>query len=269
MNSRHGFLFAVASAVLFLGAVHVPAPSVLFQLNCSKSESVRKCFERFFYDVEEFTETDSERLFAALDAAEWEGLKGDNAADCQKVLNAVNSAYYGGGADLYTGMPDWEAQDSAASKGIVVAGHLPHPDGPAILFHSELLDFKHDLLSSALHEAAHYGGIGHDDEFSNYDAEKCAKIPVNEDDDDEPGEGTGETPTTENCDEKLQWVPPVTQWQLVKPESTQSEGSSNPGIPGVTPAHIGEITVSVESGKWVEVEIEEGYWKTVTVCTES
>ena len=113
MNSRHGFLFAAASAVLFLGAVHVPAPSALFQLNCSKSQTVVECFDRYFNDVEEFTEEDSKKLFAALDAAEWDGLKGDNAADCQKVLNAVNSAYYGGGADLYTGMPDWRAQAPA------------------------------------------------------------------------------------------------------------------------------------------------------------
>lgn len=267
MNSRHGFLFAAASAILFLGSVHVPAPgSALFQLNCRKSQTVKECFDRFFNDVALFTEDDSKNLFLALDAAEWDGLDGDNAADCQKVLNAVNSAYYGGGADLYTGMPDWEAQDSAASKGIVVAGHLPHPDGPAILFHSELLDFKHDLLRSALHEAAHYGGIGHDDEFSNYDAEKCAKIPVNEEDDDEPGEGTGETPT-ETCKETLEWVPPVTKMVFVKPESTQSEGSSNPGIPGVTPTAIPGITVTVKTGKWVEVEIEEGYWK--KTCTES
>ena len=39
MNSRHGLLFAAASAVLFLGSVHVPAPSALFQLTCRKSQT--------------------------------------------------------------------------------------------------------------------------------------------------------------------------------------------------------------------------------------
>ncbi|MYA44557.1 MAG: hypothetical protein F4Z31_22760 [Gemmatimonadetes bacterium] len=266
MNSRHGFLFAVASAVLFLGAVHVPAPSVLFQLNCSKSESVRKCFERFFYDVEEFTETDSERLFAALDAAEWEGLKGDNAADCQKVLNAVNSAYYGGGADLYTGMPDWKAQDSAASQGIVVAGHLPHPDGPAILFHSELLPFKHDLLTTALHEAAHYAGIGHDDTFSNADAEKCAKIPVNEEDDDEPGEGGGES--TETCEDV--WRPALTT--TVPVWVVPTDCNDNEDEAETCDFETGICTgmrLHVCPGKWVDqvVVLRDGYME--RVCTSN
>ena len=57
-------------------------------MNCSKSESVKECFNRWFDDVKEFDDDDSEDLFAALDAADWTGLDGDTAAECQKVLDA-------------------------------------------------------------------------------------------------------------------------------------------------------------------------------------
>ena len=264
MNARAGFLFAAAAAVLFLGAVSpVPAPSALFQLNCSKSESVKECFKRWFYDVEEFTDDDSEKLFAALDAAEWVGLDGDNAADCQKVLDGVNEAYYGGGVDLYTGMPNWQAQDSAASQGIVIAGHLPHPDGAAILFHSSLLDFEHDLLTSALHEAAHYAGIGHDDEFSSYDAQDCAKIPNEEDDEDDPGEGGTVTTCTDEPYTYKEW-----DWVWTEIEAGSCVGVSPVALPGEEP---GEPELHCTPAVWgyVLMEVEKEGVRTVCVTTSN
>ncbi len=89
-----------------------------------------------------------------------------------------------------------------------------------------------------------------------------------EEEDDEPGDG-GETPKTVTCTETQEWVPPVTIEVFVKPESSTLEGgepvpTKHKAVP------IPGITVSADSkGQWVDVVIEEGYWKTVKECTES
>lgn len=87
-----------------------------------------------------------------------------------------------------------------------------------------------------------------------------------EEDDDEPNGGGN--PKTETCTETQEWVPPVTEEVFVKPESSTLEGG--PPVPTKHEAvPIPGITVSVDSGRWVERVIEKGYWKTVKECTES
>ena len=261
MNARAsaGLLFAVGAAGLFLGAVHVRAPAAaLLQMTCSSALSIRDCFDKYFNDVAEFDDDDRKNLFAALDAADWsKGLAGTNAASCRKVFNAVNAAYYGGSDALYTGILD----PAAVAVDVIGAHHPKH----AILFHSEMLIFSKDALETALHEAAHHVGIDHGDAFSSYDAENCAEIQNEEDDDPDPGGNTG---TTETCTETEEWVPPETDEEFVKPEPSTTEGGGTlPGPPGVTPTPLPPVVVGFDSGKWVDVVISEGYWETVKECT--
>ena len=105
-----------------------------------------------------------------------------------------------------------------------------------------------------------------------------------EEDDDEPCGAAADgmaadcgnpvTPTTTTCTEKLSWVPPLTIEVFVKPESSTLEQvpleEPEDGWPSGDPVSIPGITVSAESkGQWVEVVIADGYWETVTECTES
>ena len=137
-----------------------------------------------------------------------------------------------------------------------------------VVFNRDLYDKwdEDQMLATLLHEGWHWAHKETVEGTKAGKAESCAWLPLEEEDDDDPN-GTGETPTTENCDETLEWVEPVTDEVFVKPPSTQLEGSSLTGLPGVDPVPISGITVSAESkGEWVTVVVEEGYWKTVTVC---
>ena len=264
MNARAsaGLLFAVGAAGLFLGAVHVRAPAAaLLQLTCSSALSIEACFNKYFNEVAEFDDDDSRNLFAALDAADWSGgLEGADSVSCRKVLNGVNGAYYGGADALWTGILD----PAAVAVDVIGAHHPKH----AILFHAEMLIFSRDALATALHEAAHHVGIDHDDAFSSDDAENCAEIQNEEEDDPDPGGGN--TGTTETCTETLKWVPPETDEEFVKPESSTLErGGTVPSPEGVTPTYrLPTLVVGGDSkGEWVEVVVKKGYWETVKECT--
>ncbi|MYK69192.1 MAG: hypothetical protein F4020_06520 [Gammaproteobacteria bacterium] len=135
-------------------------------------------------------------------------------------------------------------------------------------------DMDHKAL---VHEAQHHAGwgVGVTDpaellriENLMRDAEDCQMGVKKEEDEDDPGGGEDPTEGGENCDEKLQWVPPVTIEVFVKPGQTTLHGAVNYNTGNVLPTyHLGTITVSASSkGRWVEVEIAEGYWQTVTVC---
>lgn len=129
------------------------------------------------------------------------------------------------------------------------------------------------------HEAQHWAGFGEPvetlEELNKLEnvirvaAAECITFVKEDEDDDEPGEGGGNTPTTETCTETQEWVPPVTKEVFVKPGSTQLEQGPAADTEHEPTYHLGTITVNVNSGKWVEVEIEEGYWKTVKTCTEN
>ena len=97
-------------------------------------------------------------------------------------------------------------------------------------------------------------------------ATDCGKLKKKEDEDDDgPGGNTG---TTETCTETLEWVPPETDEEFVKPEPSTTEGGGTlPGPPGVTPTPLPPVVVGFDSGKWVDVVIKKGYWKTVKECT--
>ena len=138
------------------------------------------------------------------------------------------------------------------------------------------------------HEAQHWAGFGEPVETQaeldsleyvlQIAAAHCVTF-VKEEEEDEPCGAAADgmaadcgnpvTPTTTTCTEKLSWVPPLTIEVWVKPESSTLEGgepvpTKHEAVP------IPGITVSAESkGQWVEVVIAEGYWETITECTES
>lgn len=138
-----------------------------------------------------------------------------------------------------------------------------------------------DGFGTLIHEAWHKGTKQDDDDikalnekldtlFNGRTLESCHDEAREEEDEDDPGDpGGGGDPDPKNCDEKLEWVPPVTTERFEKPPSTQGTRRSLPGVPGVDPIPIPGITVSAESkGEWVTVVLKKGYWKTVTVCED-
>lgn len=129
-------------------------------------------------------------------------------------------------------------------------------------------------LEVLLHEAAHHAGYGHTGPFTAYMAEKCAVLgpPLEEEDDPACGDGAdcggGGTPEPV-CTETQEWIPPVTMEVWVKPESTMGESGPPVDLDHEVGAYLPGIVVNVESGYWAEVVIADGYWRTVTTCTES
>ena len=129
-----------------------------------------------------------------------------------------------------------------------------------VAFDSDLWPLPSLALEMLLHEGAHHAGYEDNGSFDAYDAENCAVLKPLEDDDDPAtgGGGGGE----ESCTPTQEWVPPVTIPVFVRPESTQGEGGTpvdtdHEAIP------IEGIEVRVEGGYWTEVELVEGYWKTI------
>lgn len=136
-----------------------------------------------------------------------------------------------------------------------------------------------DMLNLLLHEGWHWAHKETAEGTAAKAAENCAWIPLEEEDDEcASADGMaadcngGGTPKPETCTETQEWVPPVTIEVFVKPESsTLEQGSPVETDKDKQPVFdLGELTVSADSkGQWVEVVVEEGYWQTVTECTES
>ncbi len=140
--------------------------------------------------------------------------------------------------------------------------------------HWQLVDSDYETSKTLAHEGLHWwhgrppvieGKVLTSDEAETWVEKKLEECFLPEDDEeDDPDPGGGNTGTTETCTETLKWVPPETKPVFVKPESSTTEqGQPLPGPSGVTPTYrLPPVLVGGDSkGEWVEVVVEKGYWK--------
>ena len=250
MTIRHWTL-----AVL-LGAVFSPSVPLAAQAGVDgekaacTSARADHCAEEFFDNTGVFFE-DLAAARTLFDNAKW--VSGQT---CRKIRDAtfIDAMFSG---DVRVTTPAGEAIDQT-----ITGAHIVGAIGPHLQVITRGMAGS-ELLVAVLHEAAHHAGYPNH-QAAEYAAQNCIDDEDDEDDDD-PGGNTG---TTETCTETLEWVPPVTVPVFVKPEPSTTEGGGTlPGPPGVTPTPLPPVVVGFDSGKWVDVVIEKGYWETVKECT--
>lgn len=123
------------------------------------------------------------------------------------------------------------------------------------------------MLRTLLHEGWHWAHKETEEGTAAKNAENCAWIPLEEEDDDEPSQGGGEDPN-EGCEQRQRWVPPVTRDEFRKPESTQSSGQRYETEFEPTYVLPGIVVSASSKGRWVTVVVEEGYWETYWDCND-
>lgn len=123
------------------------------------------------------------------------------------------------------------------------------------------------MHESMHHEGERHGRAGHW-ERNHYRAIAGCHDYARREEVNDPGEGGGGGGGRETCTETQEWVPPETIEVFVRPESSTLAGGP-PVDTGHDAIPIPSITVSVDSGRWVELVIAEGYWRTVKECTQN
>ena len=219
------------------------------KLMCGEPSNV-KCVHNFWDDAEEWdgiNPQDSVHWADKIDEANWDL---DSNAGCAKVRSEAES--------IFSSVDFWVGGSKGSYRGTFIRARAAGENDIIALSNWYMLtDYNDDIkLDLILHEVGHYAGFDHPaGEGYDWWPEKCGQMPE-EKEEEEPGEGGGETPE------------PVCVDQLVEEYYTVYESRFQRAKVCVSSDVVGGITGDCPwTYRLVDVPVQKVRWVWETVCS--